>query len=312
MTTVDLHRASRIAAMTTRQYPFHTVDVFTTQRFGGNPLAVVLDAEGLSDDEMQALAAEFNYSETTFVLPPSDPVHTACVRIFNRTYEMPFAGHPNVGTAFVLASLRPDLSDVLVFEEQAGLVEVRIDRNASGEVQGALIEAPQPLLLGPTLPVDAIAACLGLEPSDLVTTSHHPQVTSVGVTFVLAEVRSAALGRAAPDPLAFRALLDRRPDLNGRLSAFFYASEGRTQVRARMFAPLAGTWEDPATGSASAALAALRLSLESGDTVSLVVQQGIEMGRPSLLTAGARRERDGIRATVRGTCVPVFQGQARL
>src|SRR5450432_1294557 len=108
-----------------RTYPFVTVDVFTDRRFGGNPLAVFPDARGLSDAEMQALAGELNLSETTFVLPPDDPAHTARVRIFNRTAEMPFAGHPNVGTAYVLAGAGRDRDGVLQFEELAGLVEVK-------------------------------------------------------------------------------------------------------------------------------------------------------------------------------------------
>src|SRR5688572_15168511 len=112
-----------------RVYRYVTVDVFTQQRFGGNPLAVVTDAQGLSDTEMQALAAEFNYSETTFVLPPDDPAHSALVRIFNRAHEMPFAGHPNVGTGYVLAHEGRDIDGVLLFEELAGLVEVRVERN---------------------------------------------------------------------------------------------------------------------------------------------------------------------------------------
>ncbi len=105
-----------------RTYPFVTVDVFTDRRFGGNPLAVFPDARGLSDTEMQCLAAEFNLSETTFVLPPADPPHPARVRIFNRTAEMPFAGHPNVGTGYVLAGQGRDNDGVLLFEELAGLV----------------------------------------------------------------------------------------------------------------------------------------------------------------------------------------------
>ena len=109
-------------------YPFVTVDVFTDRRFGGNPLAVFPDARGLSDGDMQALAAEFNLSETTFVLPPEDPANTARVRIFNRTAEMSFAGHPNVGTGFVLAQQGRDRDGALLFEEIAGLVEVRVDR----------------------------------------------------------------------------------------------------------------------------------------------------------------------------------------
>src|SRR6185295_5943943 len=125
-----------------KTYAFVTVDVFTERRFGGNPLAVFPDARGLGDAAMQSLATEFNLSETTFVLPPADPAHTARVRIFNRTHEMAFAGHPNVGTGFVLASLRPGLTDRLTFEEQAGLVEISVERHPDGTVRGASIHAP--------------------------------------------------------------------------------------------------------------------------------------------------------------------------
>src|SRR5213592_999276 len=140
-----------------KAYAFVTVDVFTDRRFGGNPLAVFPDARGMSDADMQSLAAEFNLSETTFVLPPDDPAHTARVRIFNRTAEMPFAGHPNVGTAFVLAGMGRDRGGLLVFEEQAGLVEVQVERDATGSVIGAAIAAPQPLSVGAELPVDRVA-----------------------------------------------------------------------------------------------------------------------------------------------------------
>ena len=115
-----------------RTYGFLTVDVFTDRRFGGNPLAVFPDAGGLSDGDMQSLAAEFNLSETTFVVPPADPANTARVRIFNRTSEMPFAGHPNVGTGWVLAGLGRDRCGMLRFEEIAGLVEVSVERNGRG------------------------------------------------------------------------------------------------------------------------------------------------------------------------------------
>src|SRR5512146_982142 len=125
------------------RFSFVTVDVFTDRRFGGNPLAVFPDARGLGDADMQALAAEFNLSETTFVLPPTDPTNTARVRIFNRTAEMPIAGHPNVGTAYVLARLGRCGGDVLRFEEPAGLVDVRVARDPDGRVTGATIAAPQ-------------------------------------------------------------------------------------------------------------------------------------------------------------------------
>jgi trans-2,3-dihydro-3-hydroxyanthranilate isomerase len=292
-------------------YAFETVDVFTDRRFGGNPLAVFTDARGMSDAEMQALAAEMNLSETTFVLPPENPAHTARVRIFHRTAEMPFAGHPNVGTACVLARHGRDRGGVLLFEELAGLVEVKVERDAAGVVTGATIAAPQPLSTRAVLPVDGIAACAGLATADIVTAAHPPTEASVGVRFVLAEVGAEALGRALPDIAAFRRLAAAQPQLEGRLSLFLYARDG-ARIRARMFAPLAGTWEDPATGSASATLGALLLSLDGGETAQFEVTQGVEMGRPSLLHVTARRGEDGFRATVGGGCVPVLRGEAQL
>src|SRR5690348_1452383 len=169
-------------------FSFVTVDVFTDRRFGGNPLAVFPDARGLSDQQMQSLAAEFNYSEATFVLPPADPANTARVRIFNRTAEMPFAGHPNVGTGYVLANLGRDIGGVLRFEEIAGRVEVRASRDASGAVTGAEIDAPRPLVLGPELTAAQVAACVGIAAADVVTDRHRPVQASVGVDFFFAEV----------------------------------------------------------------------------------------------------------------------------
>lgn len=292
-----------------REYEFVTVDVFTDRRFGGNPLAVFPDARGLGDAEMQALAAEFNLSETTFVLPPADPAHTARVRIFSRTAEMPFAGHPNVGTGFVLAQQGRDRNGVLVFEEIAGLVEIRIERKGDA-VSGATIAAPQPLSLGMTLPPEMIARCAGLGAADVLTAAHPPIVASVGNPFVIAEVAPAALGRAIPDLTAFRTAITGLPDLKGRMSVYLYARESDAQIRARMFAPLAGTIEDPATGSAATSLAALLLSLGKEQSAAFEIAQGVEMGRPSLLRVTARRTADGIRATVGGGCVPVLRGKA--
>jgi trans-2,3-dihydro-3-hydroxyanthranilate isomerase len=292
-----------------RTYPFVTVDVFTDRRFGGNPLAVFPDASGLSDAEMQALAAEFNLSETTFVLPPDDPAHAARVRIFNRTSEMQFAGHPNVGTGYVLAEAGKGRDGVLMFEELAGLVEVRVDRDGAGAVTGATIAAPQPLSLGPELPAPAIASCAGLDPSDVLVAAHRPVLASVGNPFVIAEVSGEALTRAAPDVGAFRRVRAAHPELGNRLALHLYAHDG-TRLRARMFAPLSGTVEDPATGSANTALAALLLSLTGETEYRVDVVQGVEMGRPSLLRLAASRERDGIRATVGGLCIPVLRGVA--
>jgi trans-2,3-dihydro-3-hydroxyanthranilate isomerase len=292
-----------------RRYDFVTVDVFTDRRFGGNPLAVFPDARGLTDAEMQALAAEFNLSETTFVLPPEDPGNTARVRIFNRVAEMPFAGHPNVGTGWVLADRAVD--GVLRFEEIAGLVEVRVARDAAGAVAGSVIAAPQPLTLGPEMDAALLAGCVGLAPGDVLTAAHRPVMASVGNSFVIAEVAPEALSRAAPDLAQFRAAAAVFPALGpNRLPLYLHADAGPGKRRARMFSPLSGTIEDAATGSAATPLAALLLSLGDMAEGRWDVTQGVEMGRPSLLRTCARRGPDGIRATVGGGCVPVLEGTA--
>jgi len=292
-----------------RRYSFVTVDVFTDRRFGGNPLAVFPEAAGLSDGEMQAIAREFNLSETTFVLPPDDPANTAKVRIFTPAAEMPFAGHPNVGTGWVLADQGRDRDGVLLFEEKAGLVRVEVDRGPDGRPSGATIAAPQPLSLGIEVPVEVVAACAGLAPDDVLTAAHRPVVASLGVGFVVAEVAAEALSRAAYDLAAFRRSAAEQAALRNRLEILLYARDGEG-LRARMFAPLAGVPEDPATGSAAVALGALLLSLTVADEGAWDVIQGVEMGRPSLLKVTARRGPDGIRATVGGGCVPVLGGEA--
>ena len=297
-------------------YRFVTVDVFTDRRFGGNPLAVFPDARGLSDADMQSLAAEFNLSETTFVLPPEDPANTARVRIFNRTAEMPFAGHPNVGTGWALAQEGRDRGGVLLFEEIAGLVEVRVDRDAAGEPSGATVAAPQPLSLGPEMPAELLAECVGLDRAEVAVAAHPPVVASVGNPFVVAEVSGEALSRAAPDIACFRRAAAEFTALGpGRLPLYLYARDGggaggAARLRARMFSPLSGTVEDAATGSAATPLAALLLSLTGEAEGRYEIAQGAEMGRPSLLRAAARRAPDGIRATVGGGCVPVLRGEA--
>jgi len=301
-----------------RTYSFVTVDVFTDRRFGGNPLAVFPDASGLSDGEMQSLAAEFNLSETTFVVPPEDPSNTARVRIFNRTSEMPFAGHPNVGTGWVLAGLGRDRDSVLRFEEIAGLVEVRVERDGTGgQPRAVTIAAPQPLSPGAEMPVELLAGCVGLDVSDVVVTAHRPIVASVGNSFVIAEVKAAALSRAAPDISRFRSAVEAFPTLGPRrLPLYLYAQDGQsadtTRLRARMFSPLSGTIEDAATGSAATPLAALLLSLTKDSERRYDITQGVEMGRPSLLACSAWRAADGIRANVGGGCVPVLKGEVSL
>ncbi len=295
-------------------YEFVTVDVFTEHRFGGNPLAVFPDARGLSDAQMQALAGEFNLSETTFVLPPDNPQHHARVRIFTPRAELPFAGHPNVGTGYVLARRDPNPPEHLVFEEIAGLVRVHIQRDAAKQIIGARISAPRALSIDVAIPTDVIAACTGLTEDDVLTTAHTPLVASVGTPFVIAELASLeALSRASPDLGAFRDAVERFPGMQSRFAVHLYVrlDGDATRLRARMFGPLVGVLEDPATGSANAALAALLTSMAPGENVDLTydIAQGVEMGRPSRIVATARKTAEGpVTATVAGSCVPVLKG----
>jgi trans-2,3-dihydro-3-hydroxyanthranilate isomerase len=295
-------------------FDFVTVDVFTDQRFGGNPLAVFPDARGLSDAQMQAIATEFNLSETTFVLPPDNPQHHARVRIFTPKGELPFAGHPNVGTGFVLAGLTDSPPEHFVFEETAGLVRVHLLRGPDKAVCGARISAPRALSIGDSIPTEVVAACAGLNLADILTTEHRPLVASVGTPFVIAEVASLeALSRASPDIAAFRDAGGRfaAGDLRFAVHLYVRLDGDATRLRTRMFAPLSGVLEDPATGSANAVLAALLTSLAPGENVDLHydIEQGIEMGRPSRITASARKTAEGpVLATVAGSCVPVMRG----
>ena len=296
-----------------RRVAFETVDVFAQQRFGGNPLAVVTDARGLSTDEMQAIAREFNYSESTFVLPSADSANTARVRIFTPTNEIPFAGHPNVGTGFVLGQLTSifgrAISDVMRFEEDAGVVEVSLVRR-NGEVAGARIRAPRTLELGEEVVPATIAACASLSANEVAVERHRPVIASVGLPFAIAELRSLeALGRATPDTTAFREAERQHHNSHDRFSLFLYARTDEGRVRARMFAPLSNIAEDPATGSASAALAGLLARLDHAESAFRVtIEQGVEMGRPSVIEASVK----GGRVFVAGACVPVMHGMLTL
>jgi trans-2,3-dihydro-3-hydroxyanthranilate isomerase len=299
------------------QRRYITVDVFTDRPFGGNPLAVVLDAGGLSTAQMQAIASEFNYSETTFVLPPQDAAHDAQVRIFTVRSEIPFAGHPNVGTAFVLAAQASKPPVRLLFEEKAGLVPVEILAR-DGKPIGAELTAPQPLKRLTQLSADQAAACASLSAGDIKIDRHPPQIVSVGLPFLVMEVATRdALRRAKPDAAAFALIFP----CDGSDAVYFYTRDVQPHERpcdlqARMFHPGAsGLSEDPATGSATVAAAALLadLSGEQNGELSLRIGQGVDMGRPSLLMTRVRKQADAIvSAHVGGRCVPMMEGTFRL
>ena len=296
------------------QLDFVTVDVFTGTQFAGNPLAVILNAEGLSTAQMQNIAAEFNLAETTFVLPPKDPAHTAEVRIFTPRYEMPFAGHPNVGTAFALARAgtsygRAVGSDRVVFEEKAGLVPIALLKDA-GQLIGARLASPQLLTLGAEIPVELIASACSLAPDDIETANHRPCIASCGVPFILAELKSrAVLAAATARSDIFLREVSRQP----ATSIFIYvnANESDIDIRARMFAPHHGIAEDPATGSANVALIGLlaKLRPEANLQLAKTIAQGVEMNRPSILQAEAEKKDGTVTATyIGGRCTPVMAG----
>jgi len=289
-----------------RDYDYVTLDVFTNRRFGGNPLAVFADARGLDTATMQAVASEFNLSETTFVLPPDDPSHTAKVRIFTPSAEIGFAGHPNIGTAWLLAAQRRDVQGHMTFEGGNGLVEIGVERDGS-ELCICRLMSPQALRIGAAPGAADLAACARLDAGDIGSTD----VASVGLDCVCAEVSSEALPRAAPDATAFRALADRWLGPKGRFMLCLYARDGN-HWRSRVFGPLYGVTEDPACGSATAALAGLLLEREGASSNRIEMKMGAEIGRPSVLHAGAERGDDGVRVWLAGQCVEVMRGTISL
>jgi trans-2,3-dihydro-3-hydroxyanthranilate isomerase len=297
---------------------FVTVDVFTGTRFAGNPLGVVLNAQGLSGGQMQAIAAEFNLAETTFVLPPKDPTNTAEVRIFTPRYEMPFAGHPNVGTAFVLARAgssygRAVSKDGVSFEEKAGIVPISFLKD-NDEVVGARLASPRPLTLGAEIPPELIASACSLSAEDIEKRNHPPIIASCGAPFVVAELKDRArLVAATARSDIFIRDIAKLPVT----SIFIYAqvAEDGLDIRARMFAPHHGIPEDPATGSANVALIGLLAKLRSEPDLRIAktIAQGVEMGRPSLLLAEAEKRNGSVTATyIGGRCVPVMSGTIEL
>jgi trans-2,3-dihydro-3-hydroxyanthranilate isomerase len=265
---------------------FITLDVFTSQLFAGNPLAVVLDAEGLDDAGMQRIAKEFNLSETVFVFPPADAHQRADIRIFTPARELPFAGHPTVGTAVLLALLdRNGEAGAVAFglKEKVGIVPcaVEVKDATSGEARFRLPLLPTSW--GEGKETTDCAWALGLDPTDIGFARHIPSRHSAGVAYDLVPVASLeALAKSKPQGEAF----DKTFADSDHPSAYVYARMPEAdglRFRARMFGPGMGVAEDPATGSAAAAFAGALMQCEPlGDGEhNIVIEQGVEMGRPS-------------------------------
>jgi len=293
------------------KYRYFICDVFTETRFNGNQLAVLPEATGLSDAEMQKLAREFNFSETAFVFP-AEMGHTRKVRIFTPTTEVPFAGHPNIGTAFVLTETGELGSNIvhesICFEEEAGLVPINISQKPSGQRQFEL-KAPESLTACPFKAVSTIADALSLNMNQIIEENHPPSAASVGLPFLIVELlNTSALADIQINTESFNNLLD---EGSPPYILVYTQNTSNADLQARMFAPLDGITEDPATGSANCALAALLAQysdLTSGDFCWEVVQ-GLEMGRPSRLRIRARKEYGSVTGSwVAGTCVMMAEG----
>jgi trans-2,3-dihydro-3-hydroxyanthranilate isomerase len=292
---------------------FFTLDVFAETALAGNPLAVVLDCDGLDGARMQAIAREFNLSETVFVLEPRNTVNTARARIFTPARELPFAGHPTVGTAALIAHLRaPDLlaaQDVrIVLEEEIGDV-VCVARRRKGKGLAATFDVPQrpQRLEAPPPPTLEIARGLGLGGEDIGFGRHEPSLFTAGAPYLFVPVRSlAAIGRARPIDMSWNA--------DGGPATFLYTSEvvePGSAYHARMFAGGWGVTEDPATGSAAAAFAGVTVAFDrpgDGERV-LTIEQGFEMGRPSRIALGLAIEGGKLNsASIGGSAVIVSSG----
>jgi trans-2,3-dihydro-3-hydroxyanthranilate isomerase len=299
------------------QLPYHVLDVFTEERFGGNPLAVVLDADGLDGARMQQIAREFNLSETVFVLAPEQPTHTARVRIFTPLSELPFAGHPTVGTGALLAALgAPEPSGrrdaLIVLEEGIGIVRVGV-RLRPDAAAHAEFDAPKlPAEAGTLPPADRLAAALGLIPSEIGFENHRPTKYGAGLAFAFVPVISLdAIGKARVAASHWDGALQGQ----GLAGAFLYCRQTvhtASSFHARMFAPDSGIAEDPATGSAAVAFAGAvhRFDALPDGTHKRVIEQGYEMGRPSAIALTIEVEQ-GKLATVRvgGHAVRVAEGR---
>lgn len=295
--------------------PFCTVDVFTENRFGGNQLAVFVDAPELSDELMQTIAREFNLSETVFIVKPRDPRAKRRLRIFTIARELPFAGHPTIGAAQVLveaglAGVTGDLGSFLL-EEQIGLVPISVNRQPNGAWFVQLTTPTLPQEGAPAPAVAELARLLTIEESDILQGADFPQFYSCGVPFLFVPLCDrGVLGRIRIDSAISRQIRATRG--SSEVFAFSYDPERKgSDIRARMFADGLGIAEDPATGSAAAALAGYLASRAPKDrgTLRWTIEQGFEMGRPSLLYLEVDMAQGAVTAVrVGGTAVRVSEG----
>ena len=295
---------------------FYTVDVFSNKIFGGNPLAIFTNTDDISTDLMQSIASEVNYSETVFIQKPKNKDNTAKVKIFTPKNELPFAGHPNVGTGFLLSCF-PNLipgnysKNKMVFEEIAGLVNV-IPQYNGATVVGSKIEAPNKFHKLETVPASAIQNCIETNEGSIITSNDPPVVAGVGLDFVIAEVQNEEILNNARCNISAFSEADKNFSYGDDFfSLMIYYRGNQQNIFARVFAPLSGIVEDAATGSACGALGALLASQNNdrNNKYNYKIHQGEMIGRPSLINVSILKEKDQIRRTyISGECVLVSKG----
>ncbi|UVT14265.1 MAG: PhzF family phenazine biosynthesis protein [Nitrospira sp.] len=301
-----------------RSLKFYQADVFTAQPFGGNPVAVFPDADGLTDDELQQIAREMNLSETVFVFPPTDPAAVARLRIFTPTQEIPFAGHPVLGTFYVLAQLKriPTQDGItrVMQECNIGLFPLEL-HSEQGRVVRVVMSQPKPEFLDPIDAIDdvyLVGRALGLPKHVIVDTKWPLQVVSTGLPVLIVPVRTLTAVRSInPDASAIINVCERF-GANGIMVFTTVTVESFASVHARMFAPKIGILEDPATGSAGGALGAYLVQngvVEVGPTTDLLIEQGYEIDRPSRILVQVESDDEVIQGVrVGGQCVMVVEG----
>ena len=295
---------------------FYTVDVFSNKIFGGNPLAIFTNTDDISNDLMQSIASEVNYSETVFIQKPKNKDNTAKVRIFTPKNELPFAGHPNVGAGFLLSCF-PNLipgnysKNKMVFEEIAGLVNV-IPQYNGATVVGSKIEAPNKFHKLETVPTSAIQNCIETNEGSIITSNDPPVVAGVGLDFVIAEVQNQEILNNARCNISAFSEADKNFSYGDDFfSLMIYYRGNQQNIFARVFAPLSGIVEDAATGSACGALGALLASQNNNrnNKYNYKIHQGEMIGRPSLINVSILKEKGQIKRTyISGECVLVSKG----
>ena len=301
-----------------RTLKFYQADVFTTQPFGGNPIAVFSDAKGLTDNELQQIAREMNLSETVFVLPPTDPAAVVRLRIFTPTQEIPFAGHPVVGTMYVLAQLgliaTPEAVTRVVQECNIGLFPVELYKSDE-QVTCVVMTQPAPQFLekiDDTEDLYKVAGAMGISKHVIAGAKWPLEVVSTGLPVLIVPVRTLTAVRSiVPDTSAIVEIC-RRFGANGIMVFTTVTVEPFATVHARMFAPSIGISEDPATGSAGGALGAYLVQhggVDVGPMTEIIIEQGYEIGRPSRIVVQVESDDDMIQSVkVGGQCVMVVEG----